>query len=112
MEILEYLIGGPEKNIDRGLNLQSSSGGLGDEVADLIQKLIGVNALSEGETRNVLLIVRAAFSRPEAIAPQVRVPSQTLRLLWHLADSTDRVGLKQQIAETIAYLEPWFAQLP
>jgi hypothetical protein len=64
-----------------------------------------VNALSEVKTRNLLLIVRATFSRPEAIAPQARVPSQTLRLLWHLTEWTDQPDLKQQIGSTIAYLE-------
>ena len=52
--------------------LQSSQGGLGDETADLISKLIGVNALKEDETRNSLAIIRAAFEKPENIQPTAR----------------------------------------
>jgi hypothetical protein len=104
-EILEFLIVSREANGEAApINLQSSRGGLGDEAGDLIRKLVGVNALSENETRNVLSIVRAVFSRPETIPQSARIPSQTLLLLRHLAESTDREDLKQQIAGTIAYL--------
>jgi hypothetical protein len=105
-EILESLIAGPEKSIEpAGINLMSSTGGRGDQVADLIQKLIGINALSEGETRNVLSILRGAFSKPETISHSAKVPSQTLILLRHLAETTDRADLKQQITGAIAYIE-------
>jgi hypothetical protein len=69
--------------------LQSSRGGLGDETADLIGDLIGVNALNEDETRNLLTILRAAFEKPESIQPTAKEPSRTLVLLRHLADVTD-----------------------
>ena len=85
--------------------LQSSRGGLGDETADLIMQLIGVNALNEDETRNVLAIVRAAFEKPENIQPTAKEPSRTLLLLRHLADSTDPGNLKREIDETIAYFQ-------
>jgi hypothetical protein len=85
--------------------LQSSRGGLGDETAELISKLIGVNALTERETRNSLAIVRAAFARPEAIQPTAKDPSRTLLLLGHLADITDPGNLKREIDETIAYFQ-------
>jgi hypothetical protein len=78
--------------------------GLGDEAGAAITKIIGINALSEGETRNVLAIVRAAFEMPERIPQGAREPSATLLLLQHLADSTWQESLKQQIAETIAYV--------
>jgi hypothetical protein len=85
--------------------LQSSRGGLGDETADLISKLIGVNALNEDETRNLLAIVRAAFEKPENIQPTAMEPSRTLLLLRHLADLTDPGNLKREIDETIAYFQ-------
>ena len=104
MEILDYLITGGDIGASR-ISLSSSRGGLGDETADLIGKLIGVNALSEKETQNALAAIRAAFEKPETIAPDTRVPSRTLAFLRHLAEVTDQDGLKQQIAETIAYVQ-------
>jgi hypothetical protein len=104
-EIIQDLIaGGTEMRADR-ISLQSSRGGLGDETADLISKLIGVNALNEDETRNSLAIIRAAFEKPETIQPSAKEPSRTLLLLRHLADFTDQDSLKREIAETIAYVQ-------
>jgi hypothetical protein len=85
--------------------LQSSRGGLGDETADLISRLIGVNSLNEDETRNSLAIVRAAFDKPENIQPTAKEPSRTLLLLRHLADITGPGSLKREIDETIAYFQ-------
>ena len=85
--------------------LQSSRGGLGDETADLISKLIGVNALTENEIRNSLTIVRAAFEKPENIQPTAKEPLRTLLLLRHLADITDPGSLKREIDETIAHFQ-------
>ncbi len=106
MQILEYLMSGPAPNPEAThINLQSSHGKLGDEVGELIQQLIGVNALSESETRNVLSIIRATFQHPEMIPESSRSPAQTLLWLQHLADQTDQASLKQEIAGTVAYLE-------
>jgi hypothetical protein len=106
MDILQYLITTQDKDVPRThVSLQSSSGGLGDDVAGLIARLIGVNALSDDETRNVLSIIHATFEKPETIALSARVPSKTLRFLQHLADLTDQGGLKQKIADTIAYVQ-------
>ena len=103
MEVLDDLISGPE--IQAGRTLSSSRGGLGDETADLITGLVGVNALNEKETRNVLAIIRAAFESPEKIAPSAKDPSRTLLLLRHLADSSDQDNLKKEIGATIAYVQ-------
>jgi hypothetical protein len=84
---------------------QSSHGGLGDETAGIVSKLIGVNALKEEETRNLLAILRAAFEKPETMLPAAREPLRTLVLLHHLADITDPGPLKQEITETIAHFE-------
>ena len=102
-EILQYLM-------ENGMGptpvaLVSSRGTIGDETADLISTLIGVNALSDDETRNLLAILRAAFEKPENLRPSVRIPSSTVRLLRRLADSTDKDSLKQEINETIAYVQ-------
>jgi hypothetical protein len=85
--------------------LHSSRGGLGDEAAELISKLIGVNALTDDETRNLLAIVRAAFEKPERIQPTAREPLRTLRLLRHLAADTDGTDLKREIDQTVAFFE-------
>jgi hypothetical protein len=106
MDILQYLITSQGKDIARTrVSLQSSSGGLGDEVAGLIARLIGPNALGDEEARNVLAIIHAAFEKPKTIALSARVPSKTLQFLHHMADLTDQDNLKQQIAETIAYVQ-------
>ena len=103
MELLENFMAngvGPT-----GVALQSSRGGLGDETAGLISQLIGVNALSESETRNVLAIVRAAFEKPETLLPSAKIPSQTLLLLRHIEQFAGEDSLKRQIAEAIAYFQ-------
>jgi len=87
------------------VRLQSPQGELGDETADLISKLVGVNALKEDEIRNVLAIVRAAFQKPDSIQPTAQEPSRTLLLLRHLADNTGQGNLRREIDETIAYFQ-------
>lgn len=96
-EIMPSLIAGRA----RGLK----SGQLGDQAGALIAKVIGANALDEDETRNVLLIIRAAFEKPDRIPPAAKHPSGTLLLLRNLADGTEQESLKQQIAETMAYVK-------
>ncbi len=81
------------------------SGRLGDEAGALIMKIVGPNALSEDETRNVLAIVRAEFGTPDRLPQAAKYPSKTLVLLRNLADAAEQQSLKQQIAETIAYLQ-------
>jgi hypothetical protein len=104
MGILQELITGQQPY--RGeFGLQSSRGGRGDETADLITNLIGVNALSESEIRNVLTIVRIAFAKPDNIAPGANYPARSLKLLRHLAGLTNDSSLQQQIAETLEYLQ-------
>jgi hypothetical protein len=106
MDILQNLITYNGEDVARThVSLQSAGGGLGDEVSGLIARLIGVNALSDDETRNALAIVRATFEKPETIALSARAPSKTLQFLQHLADLTDPGSLKQQIAETMAYVQ-------
>jgi hypothetical protein len=96
-EIMQYLITGGAKDV--------SSGQHGDEAAAVITKVIGVNALSEDEARNVVSIIRTAFEKPDLIPQAAKNPSETLRLLRSLADSAGQESLKRQIAETIAYVE-------
>jgi hypothetical protein len=104
MGILQHLITAQGQSADT-VALQSSRGGRGDETAELITTLIGVNALSEGEIRNVLSIVRNAFARPETLAPGTNYPARSLKLLRHLADLTDDNSLQRQIAETLEYVQ-------
>jgi hypothetical protein len=78
---------------------------IGDEAAALITKIIGDNALTESETRNVLSIIRAAFERPYRFPPAARNLSATLLLLQSVSNATEQEDLKQQIAEAIAYVQ-------
>jgi hypothetical protein len=89
----------------RPVRFQSPQGELGDETTDLISRLIGVNALNEDETRNLLAILHAAFQKPESIQPTANEPTRTLVLLRHLADITEPGKLRQEIDETIAYFQ-------
>jgi hypothetical protein len=98
-EVIQNFILGEREQV------RSRDTGRGDETANRILELIGVNALSENETRKVLSIVRVAFERPERIAPGSKGSSRTSLLLRQLADSTDEGSLKQQIAETTAYVQ-------
>ena len=100
MEILQYFITSRQET---RVSLKSSK--RGDETADLISTLIGVNALTEEETRKVLTILRAAFEKPETIQALAKNPSRMLLLLRRLEDSTDQDSLKREIAETIAYVQ-------
>ena len=103
---LQDLITSEDKDIARfRVSLQSSSGGLGDEVAGLIARLVGPNGLSDAETLHALAIIHATFEKPESIDPSARVPLKTLQSLHHLADQTDPGSLKQQITDTIAYVQ-------
>jgi hypothetical protein len=104
MEILDHFITSGELGAAR-MSLQSSRGGLGDEAADLISRLIGINGLSENEIRNVLAIIRSVFEKAESIAPSAKEPSRTLLLLRHLADLTDEESLKKQIADTMVHVQ-------
>jgi hypothetical protein len=104
MRILQELITGRRQSPDP-VALWSSRGSRGDETAELITNLIGVNALSEGEIRNVLSIVRNAFAKPETLAPGTNYPARSLKLLRHLADLTDDSSLERQIAETVEYVQ-------
>ena len=107
-EILQYLMGSGMGTTPGAL--QSSRGPIayetaGDETAELIGTLIGVNALTDDETRNLLAILRASFEKPENLRPSVRTPYSTVRLLHHVADFTDQDSLKREIDETIAYVQ-------
>jgi hypothetical protein len=104
MEIMESLITGDLRDVSRMKGLRY--GQLGDRAGALIKTIVGANALTEDETRNVLSIVRAAFARP-ARDPQAAKapPSATLLLLRNLADATEKESLKQEIAKTIAFVQ-------
>lgn len=104
MAILQALITGRRQQTGP-ISLWSSRGARGDETADLITSLVGVNALNEGETHNVLVIIRGAFNRPETIAPGAKYPARTLMLLRHLKDFTDQGSLRREIAETMEYVQ-------
>jgi hypothetical protein len=96
-EIMQYRLTGSETN--------PRSAQLGNAAGAMIMKLIGPNALTDLETRNALSIVRAAFERPDRIPQAEKDVSATLLLLRKLADGTADASLKQQISETIAFVQ-------
>jgi hypothetical protein len=77
----------------------------GDEAAAFITKMIGANAFTDDETRNVLTIISTAFEKPDRVPQAAKDPSATLLLLRTLAKATDQESLRQQIAETMAYVQ-------
>ena len=78
---------------------------LGDAAGALIAKIIGVNALTDEEALNVLSILHAAFEKPDRIPEEAKDPSATVLLLLNLANSASEAHLKQQIAETMAFVQ-------
>jgi len=95
-EIIEAMLRG-----DSGLHSKA----LGDEAGATILKMIGVNALSDGEVRTALSIIRDAFDSPTRIPEPQKKPVETLLLLQKLTDFTSDEGLRQQIAGTVADLQ-------
>jgi hypothetical protein len=77
----------------------------GDAAARAIAKRIGPNALSDEETVRLLGIVRAAYRNVNTVLFEDRPPVHTLELLRHLVELAETDGLKQQIWETIAYVQ-------
>lgn len=80
-------------------------GWYGNAAATLIMEIIGVNALGEDETRNAVAIIRGAYDDPLRIPQADKDPSPTLAFLHYLADSAGKEVLKQEIAETIVYIQ-------
>jgi hypothetical protein len=78
---------------------------LGDEAAMLITKLVGANALSNDETQRALVIIRAAFERLDHLPPAMKDPTVTVPFLQALAKASDQDTLKQQIVQTITYVQ-------
>jgi hypothetical protein len=67
--------------------------------------MIGANAITDGETRHVLSIIRAAFEKPDRVPESANNPSATLFLLRNLAKATEEQSLQKQIAQTMAYVQ-------
>ena len=88
-------------------NLIESSGGNagqhGDDAAVLITKVIGANALSDREIRNVLSIIGLAFQNRNVVPPTVN--PATLLLLQRLAAEAQTDDVKQEIAKTAAFIQ-------
>ncbi len=77
---------------------------LAAEAGDLIAKLIGVNALTDKETRNALAIVRSAYAPLSQFrATEAQKPSM-VALLERLADGAEEQGLRDEVASTIEFV--------
>ncbi len=93
MEIIESMMGTG--------NTEASK--LNAEAGELIMKMIGVNALTDVETRHVVSIVRAAYEQIQFRAGEAQKPGMLL-LLQHIQAQTDQPGLKREIAELIDFV--------
>jgi hypothetical protein len=81
---------------------EAEPGKLAVEAGDLIAKMIGVNALTEVETKKVLSIVRAAY-QPSFRAGEKEKPAM-LALLEDLAGQAEQESLKTAILETTNFV--------
>jgi hypothetical protein len=84
-EILESFILG---------NMREAPRKMAADAGTLLTHLVGPNAFSEKEMQNALAILRDALDKDATVA-----------LLRNLLDSTDQPSLKQQIAETLAFVQ-------
>lgn len=75
----------------------------GDDAGALITNVIGANALSEREIRNILSIIGHAYQNRNGVVPPTANP-ETLELLQHLTNETDQESLKKEISETMAFV--------
>ena len=71
---------------------------------ELITKLIGVNGLTEAETRNVLAIVRSAYAPLTRFRATEAEKPAMLAMLEGLEGGAEQQGLKDEIAETIMFV--------
>jgi hypothetical protein len=94
MEIMQSMIG------TRG---DAEPGKLATEAGDLIMKMIGVNALTEVETKKVLSIIRAAYQPTAFRATEAEKPAM-LALLEDLANQAEQESLKSEILETTNFV--------
>jgi len=67
-----------------------------------ISQIVGANALSEKETRNVIAIAHAAF---EGQYRAMKAKPELIAFLQHLEKQTDQLALQQQLADTVAFVE-------
>jgi len=102
-EIIESLITGGDRSF-------AYARSFGDEAAVLITKLIGVNALTGQEMRNVLSTVRSAFERPQFLPETAKNPVATLLLLRNMGDAAEEESLKEEIAGVISYVQASYVQ--
>lgn len=93
MEIMQSMMGGGNPQ----------PGKIAAEAGDLIMKMIGVNALTDAETRTVLSIVRTAFEQIEFRAGEAEKLGM-LALLEHLEGGTDQPSLKRETSELIDFV--------
>jgi len=94
MEIMQSMI---------GTSGDAEPNKLAAEAGDLIMKMIGVNALTEVETKKVLSIVRAAYQPTPYRAGEAQKPAM-LALLEDLANQAEQEGLKREILETTNFV--------
>jgi hypothetical protein len=99
-----------EEAIERIINLgfleghdQKAIGGLGDNAAVIVTKVVGERKLSAPQIERVLLVLKSAFG--DIPATPDREPKTTLFVLQMLDLSTKDLGLRKKIAETRQYIE-------
>jgi hypothetical protein len=94
MEIMQWMIATRD---------DAQPGVIAAKAGDLIVKMIGVNALTEAETKKVLSIVRAAYQPSPFRAQEMEKPA-ILALLEHLANQAEQENLKKEILDTANFV--------
>jgi hypothetical protein len=78
---------------------------LAADAGELIVKLIGVNALTETETRNALAIVRSAYAPLTPFRATEEQKPAMLAMLRQLATGAEGQRLKDEVAGTIEFVQ-------
>jgi hypothetical protein len=80
---------------------------MGDGISIALLKALSDRELSDPHTIEVYLpIIRGAFSEPQLVTTDIdKKPSVTLFLLKHLQKSVSNSQTRQQIEETIRFVE-------
>ena|ERR1700732_1521619 len=104
-----------EEAIERIINMgfleghdQKVIGGLGDNAAVIVTKVVGERKLSAAQIDRVLLVLMSAFG--DISATPDREPKTTLFVLQMLELSTKDVALQKKIVETKQYVVDSFSK--
>ena len=106
VQVVRHLLDESAARVSSGYG-EKQSARLGDKIAPALRKIYRPNALKRSKNIRVFLpVIRAAFLYPELIANEDdRVPTDTLKLLQDLENSTRDPKTKAGISEVVAWLK-------